>query len=215
MLVFKDITVIVLASICCIVISKESGSTESCIDGPWHKPRPSPEGKDYVECLAWKHNTCCYANLTRELLENEVLGLYNWTYDVCGNISDQCRRYILQEECFYQCEPNVVKWIAPSNDTFVNVPICASYCDAWFDACKNDLTCALNWLTDYDRYPDHGLNKCAVNRPCITFAEMFHNGTGLCNQMWGDAFRYETSSNCMVMDFDQNGPNPNNKVQPS
>ena len=29
----------------------------------------------------------------------------------------------------------------------LNVPVCASYCEAWFIACKNDKTCAFNGMT--------------------------------------------------------------------
>ncbi len=38
-----------------------------------------------------------------------------------------------------------------SEDTGVadiaNVPVCASYCEAWFNACKNDKTCIHNPTT--------------------------------------------------------------------
>ena len=30
-----------------------------------------------------------------------------------------------------------------------DVPVCAEYCDAWFQACKDDLTCVENWLEDF------------------------------------------------------------------
>ncbi len=82
-------------------------------------------------------------------------------------------------------------------------------CNAWFDACRDDLTCVEDWLADFD-YAVNGNNTCPVNSTCVTFEEMYRDGQGLCNRMWGNAFVYsEDSSNCTVMTFDGTGPNPN------
>ena len=90
-----------------------------------------------------------------------------------------------------------------------NVPVCSSYCDAWFDACKDDLTCVENWLEDFD-FAQNGNNSCPVNSTCVTFREMYGNGEGLCNRMWGSAFFYSNDTdNCTVMVFDNSMDNPN------
>ena len=90
-----------------------------------------------------------------------------------------------------------------------NVPVCASYCDAWFEACRNDLTCVEDWLADFDFALD-GVNSCPASSTCITFEEMYGNGEGLCNRMWGEAFIYSTNmNNCTVMVFNNTMPNPN------
>ncbi|XP_031574682.1 riboflavin-binding protein-like [Actinia tenebrosa] len=91
------------------------------------------------------------------------------------------------------------------------VPICSNTCDQWFEACKNDKTYSDNWLEEYFlHHNDKGPIK--PDRPCRTFAEVFKNGEGLCNQIYGQCFKYERSSNCMVFDF--KGENPNDKVVP-
>ena len=93
-----------------------------------------------------------------------------------------------------------------------NVPVCASHCDAWFEACKDDLTCVENWLHDFAK-DDDGNNTCPVNSTCVTFQEMYGNGKGLCNRMWGDAFYYSTNmDNCTVMAFNNSMINPNIKL---
>jgi hypothetical protein len=93
-----------------------------------------------------------------------------------------------------------------------NVPVCASYCDDWFEACKNDLTCVEDWLADFD-YALDGNNSCPVNSTCVTFEEMYGNAEGLCNRMWGQAFFYSTNTdNCTVMAFDNTMPNPNYRL---
>ena len=90
-----------------------------------------------------------------------------------------------------------------------NVPVCADYCNAWFDACKDDLTCVENWLHGYAKDQD-GNNICPVNSTCITFQEMYSSGEGLCNKMWGEAFYYSTDTdNCTVMAFNNSMINPN------
>ena len=89
------------------------------------------------------------------------------------------------------------------------VPVCASYCDSWFEACKDDLTCVEDWLADFD-FAANGNNSCPTNSTCTTFKERYGNAQGLCNKMWGSAFRYSTdTSNCTVMKFDSTGSNPN------
>ena len=92
-----------------------------------------------------------------------------------------------------------------------NVPVCAEYCDAWFEACRNDMTCVEDWLNDYNY--EYGNNTCPNGSMCVTFEEMYRNGEGLCNRMWGDAFFYETSDNCTVMSFNPNEENPNFELQ--
>ena len=99
----------------------------------------------------------------------------------------------------------------PSTSGYISsAPVCASYCDRWFDACKDDLTCVEDWLADFD-YTLDGANACPANSSCVTFREMYGNGEGLCNRMWGSAFFYsQDEDNCTVMAF--NGTNPNYRL---
>ena len=90
-----------------------------------------------------------------------------------------------------------------------HVPVCASYCDSWFEACKTDLTCVENWLEDFD-FAENGNNSCPADSECMTFEEMYGNAEGLCNRMWGNAFFYSRDAdNCTVMTFNNSMPNPN------
>ena len=50
----------------------------------------------------------------------------------------------LQDEaCFFQCEPILGHFQSPGADSVDLAPVCASYCDSWFEACRNDMTYAL------------------------------------------------------------------------
>ena len=93
-----------------------------------------------------------------------------------------------------------------------NVPVCADYCDDWFDACQNDSTCVENWLDELDFAPDMS-NSCPNGSICHTFREVYGNGEGFCNRMWGNAYSYSTNrDNCTVMGFDNSIPNPSFKL---
>lgn len=93
--------------------------------------------------------------------------------------------------------------------TIGNVPVCADYCNDWFDAYKDDKTCVKHWLNDF--VFDEGFwNQCPPNSSCTTFQKVYSNGKGLCNQIWGDSIFYsEDRDNCTVMAFDNSMPNPN------
>lgn len=101
----------------------------------------------------------------------------------------------------------------PSTSGYIKgAPVCASYCNRWFDACKDDYTCVENWLEDFD-YALDGANSCPANSSCMTFRDMYGNGEGLCNRMWGEAFVYsEDESNCTVMVFNSSSSNPNYRL---
>lgn len=96
----------------------------------------------------------------------------------------------------------------PNGGNIQNVPICAEYCDAWFDACQDDYTCFENWLEEYD--PSLGITTCPASHTCRTFHEVYGDGRGLCDTIWGTAYAYSTDAdNCTVMAFDSTMPNPN------
>ncbi|XP_031567212.1 riboflavin-binding protein-like [Actinia tenebrosa] len=96
-------------------------------------------------------------------------------------------------------------------DMDYELPICSDTCNKWFEACKNDKTSSEDWLNEYAVYRfEKGPIK--PTGPCRTFVEIFKNGEGLCNKMWGPGYKYDRSSNCIVHDF--KSENPNDKVVP-
>ena len=101
--------------------------------------------------------------------------------------------------------------VAAIND-IENVPVCADCCGAWFNACQNDSTCVESWLEELNFAPDMS-NSCPAGSTCRTFREVYGSGEGLCNRMWGTAYRYSTDTdNCTVMAFDNSLLNPNFKL---
>ena len=111
--------------------------------------------------------------------------------------------------CFYECEP-MLGYFSDNSPAVRNVPVCASYCDSWFEACRNDLTCVDDLEKSTQQAFAEGANTCPPDRQCMTFEEVFSDGRGLCNRLWGDSYDYsEDEDNCTVMVFNADEPNPN------
>ena len=114
------------------------------------------------------------------------------------------------EECFYWCEPMLGHFLSGPN--IQTMPVCAHYCDSWFEACKDDFTCFDN-LEEAYLNADGMPNNCSMDSECRKFSDIFVNSRGLCNRLWGPAYVYSADvDNCIVMVFDSSMPNPNFKL---
>ncbi|XP_062516842.1 riboflavin-binding protein-like [Corticium candelabrum] len=183
-----------------------------CVSGPFHKPSPSKEvdiGAN-TACGEYVSLSCCPANVSDAIDRQGDRELYNFHWDDCGTIPDACEQYLKAESCFFECDPYLGPWKGKWDGTLNKVPICASYCDQWFEACKDVRLCAANWITDFEKNSTTGRYHC-INDTCQTFTQFYQNGKGLCEIMWGDSFQYVADNqNCMVMKFE--GDNPNAEV---
>lgn len=183
-----------------------------CLTGNYHKVKPGPETVDYRACHAYKESTCCTADFTKQIEASPLKKIGNFSWISCSptGFSKKCEEFMKEVECFYQCSPNVGYWKGTFRGSFVGVPICSSFCDAWFDACKDEKTCAKSWITDFD-YDSSGNNKCKPSSACRSFSDVYGNGTGLCHGMWGNSFKYtvsKTPNDCMHLSGVNNGSNP-------
>lgn len=187
-----------------VLLISTPGSGGQCIEGRWHKKSPSPETDEFKTCHAFKNNSCCTAEFTVELMANETRNLYNHSWHRCGQLSQKCQQFWVTQECFYQCSPNITQYEDPIYaGALKGVPVCSEICDQWFDACKEDLICVENVLSDYN-FTVHGENFCPANRTCITYQAMYRNGKNLCEKMWAGSYKYTVPnadySNCLMMD---------------
>lgn len=136
----------------------------------YHKDVPGPEPESFTECHPWKESSCCAHGTveTAQKLKEGYGSEYHW--DRCGPLSPECERFFVQEACFYECDPNAGLYRKHPKATYdarcdaysaqydkahadkegcdhnawqmSNMPIKASYCDAWWTACRKDLFCA-------------------------------------------------------------------------
>ena len=133
--------------------------------------------------------------------------------------------------CFYYCSPNTYPWAetigasgaeaAPEDvgETYSSVPICSSYCDSFYDACKDEPICVTNWYTDWDIRTNNVTGEeerhCKADSACDTFGQRFHDGTEMCNGIYGDSYIATPGTpgvDCLVMSFDNAMENPNDAV---
>jgi len=139
----------------------------------------------------------------------------------CGPLSPKCLDFFINEECFYECDVNIGKFRRYENcEQFLrsgslevkDVPIKASYCNEWYEACKDDTICAgpngsifedQCFLDDFSEF-------------CKTVSEHFSSDPAeFCNKTFGDAFFYEPNeNNAYTMWFAKGAANPNDWVLP-
>lgn len=178
-----------------------------CLPGNNHKLSPSPE-KSLLGCEVYKEKSCCTSEFTEELANSPIHKIGNFSWTQCNNtLSPRCEAFMVHIECFYRCSHNAIFWRNPNYPSAIkHAPVCASFCDGWFDACKNDLTCAKNWIIDFNMSA-YGANTC--KNPCKTFSQYFRGGKELCESMWGTSFVYK-GTDCLQLNFTL--PNPNDDL---
>lgn len=166
-------------------------------------------------------------NIDRRIWDNSKL--YNeYDLEACG-LSADCKKYFIEESCFYECDKNVGKWRKHSDCDddgeengweITNMPIKASYWDAWYEACKNDY---FAWGTG-GTYWDIPTGTAASNKvagaanktkdsytTCSKFSDTYKNGKEVAEIMWAGSFTYETNEDqAYVMTFEEGTSNPNN-----
>lgn len=182
---------------------------QRCLPGNNHKKYASAE-ENLLACKAYKNNSCCTSDFTRQLVPPPVKSIYNFSWTPCNNtLSARCEAFLVLIECFYRCSPDAIYWENPDFPSAIKkAPICASFCDEWYDACRYDLTCGRNWLTDFNVSAD-GVNTC--KQPCKNFSAYFTNGKDLCEGKWGQTFVYkENDVDCLKMNI--TSPNQNDEV---
>ncbi|XP_062995567.1 riboflavin-binding protein-like [Elgaria multicarinata webbii] len=176
-----------------------SGKGQKCLKGGHHKPIPTGED-DLQECTIYAKSSCCYTDTTEELAHTPVIKVNTTYWNRCGNLSNLCESYMKKIECFYRCSPHTARWAHHQYPGAIDsVPMCQSFCDDWYEACKNDLTCVNNWLTDWE-IDEKGENRC--KNECIPYSEMYANGTDLCETMWGDSLKVSDSS-CLCLQMNE------------
>lgn len=187
-----------------------------CLDSQSHKHKPGKEDSLHGECLPWKDHACCTGETTVDL---HTINMYNFSLDHCYNqtmqkMSDRCKKYFFRNNCFYECEPHIGLWVVETTrkiakQRFHKVPLCASDCDEWWEACKEDFTCAYNWPRDF-RFKN-GHNYCRGE--CFSFEQVYQNASNFCENVWDESFVYTPDEKaCMRLWFNSSLGNPNRQT---
>ncbi|CAG0914526.1 unnamed protein product [Notodromas monacha] len=188
-----------------------------CLDSDYHKPQPGPEPQLFSECSPWKERSCCNATVSK-LIHHNVKVWHGFQFRHCPpQVSSECLRFFRRDFCFYECSPNLGPWVEfeyarkSRQQRFRNVPLCASECEAWFHACKDDLTCVRNWGSEFDWI--EGTNRCPENAKCQLIRDTYADAKDFCETVWDNDFKYTPDNEpCMVLSFDPSSGNPNDNV---
>lgn len=132
---------------------------DTCQVQYFHKSKPSPEADNFTECLPWKQEACCHTSVVANVTTMKKSYGAGFEWDRCGPMSSACERFFVQESCMYECEVTAGLYRKCSDDQITaagnnsndpcyqntwelkGMPIKASYCDAWYDSCRNDYFC--------------------------------------------------------------------------
>lgn len=180
---------------------------DKCLPGEKHKDSPSAE-ESMVACQAYKSDSCCTSDFTKQLATSPVKKIDNFSWTPCNKtLSRKCESFMVSVECFYRCSRNAIFWRNPNyQSAILKAPICASFCDGWFEACKEDLTCAGNWISGFNTSRD-GSNTC--KDPCRNFSDYYVSGKDLCESMWGTLSFVYKETDCLQLNFTDPNPNDN------
>lgn len=101
-------------------------------------------------------------------------------------MSSECLEHFIQDLCFYECEPYVKPWVINVTRSFArqriyNVPLCAAQCNSWWEACKEEMTCAKNWAKDFQWI--NKINECKPGTECRRFKEVYESAEEFCEQV--------------------------------
>lgn len=156
---------------------------------------------------------------TNSVAESQQGTLYGQGYNQhgCGKLSDKCEKFFVEEGCFYECDKNMGKWrkhtdckdsVGEDNGWQIEgMPIKASYCNDWYEACKEDKFCEGPTKNFFE------LPTCNTTTSCKRFGDIYKDGKDVCEVMWGGSFKYETDeTKAYVMTFKEGEENPNNKI---
>ncbi|XP_065193483.1 riboflavin-binding protein-like [Sycon ciliatum] len=182
----------------------------SCLPGTHHATRSHTGHVSNFTgvCSQYRDHSCCTATTARSIELNGDRELYGFYLNDCGEVPDACYRYLKLESCFYECDPYLRQWEHPVFAGYVHrVPVCADYCDRWYEACKDVQICSPDFVNDFTFNVTLGRYFCPANHQCRTFEQWYGNARGLCNRQWGTSFFYANDTNCFTMEFSGHNPN--------
>lgn len=127
-----------------------------------NKVHPTQDPTNFTFCKPWAQRSCCRSEDVSETKFNKLFNDWYGMGGACGDISATCKKYLFEEQCFYDCEPAVGLYrkfrelgshpighssqVGPGADKsnkwqISGMPVQKAYVDAFFEACKNDYFC--------------------------------------------------------------------------
>ncbi|XP_045203143.2 folate receptor alpha-like [Mercenaria mercenaria] len=190
-----------------------------CLNGISHKTAPGPESKLFEKCKPWKDHSCCTDKVAEEIHVNQTWYKMDWSHCPNQPLSKKCRGRFIQDLCFYECSPNVGPWLVQVDgmkirkERFVEVPLCQTECNAWWEDCQDDYTCIENWSREFNW--SSGTPQCPLGSSCKKFSEIYKNSSDFCEKVWDHSWKVvndTTPGGCFIMWWNENAENPNYQI---
>ncbi|XP_044139016.1 retbindin [Bufo gargarizans] len=154
-----------------LIFTQSIGSPDTCLVNRKQKLTASPE-PGLTKCQQYSSYSCC----SQEHLDAASSVRFPWSG--CGSLSSRCEEYVSRVQCMYLCCPHISKWSLPGSAAGIHeLPLCDTFCDKWYDACKEDLICSETIEL-----------KRNCSKGCITYKQKFRSGDQMCDTIWKHSF---------------------------
>ena len=87
----------VLVLLCHMLVlsaAQERLAPNVCHQGLYTKDTPSSEMETLEGCESWQDLSCCTADTAASISRYQAMQLYNFTWNLCGNLSSECQTYL-------------------------------------------------------------------------------------------------------------------------
>ena len=88
---------VVLVLVCQMLVltaAQERLTPDVCHEGFFTKDAPSAEAEPLGACESWQGLSCCTAETAASISRYQAMQLYNFTWDLGGDISSECQTYL-------------------------------------------------------------------------------------------------------------------------
>ncbi|KAL7671767.1 hypothetical protein ACOME3_006670 [Neoechinorhynchus agilis] len=172
-------------------------------------------------CSVYGQRTCCSRSYSESLqnVEKAYFELHQFNLSHCGSIRNpRCLEWFRRDACAFGCNPyfNLWRekkqndWRSDKKESFLNVPLCKSDCDQWYNECKNELTCVMEWIKGFKwiRPSDSAdrTNKCPRLGKCDTFGNVYGSSKIFCERLWNGMYKVESDEylRCFHLRYEDN-----------
>lgn len=153
-------------------VTLDQPAPEACLIQYFHRDIPAKATRFLQPnaCPPWREHGCCSPATVESV--SVLKGMYGreFQWDRCGPLTPECEHFFVAEACFYECDVNMGLYRKYPEGTYdprcdkkssqfdaafsaahkcnhnswevEGMPIKASFCNAWFNACSEDFFCA-------------------------------------------------------------------------
>ena len=136
-------------------LAQQCNQYNAGLDATLYRATPQPGGAGWVSKVTgpWKPLACCTDKYSQILATGGVEVLYpGYSYDACYKanpavnppMSPKCKQFMMWEEAYFSCDPY------GSFYKNFNAPICSTFCNDYYDACKDDVSCVIDWFNGWN-----------------------------------------------------------------